>query len=444
MAQQIAISDHFTVKKLLRFTFPTIIMMLFTSAYSIIDGLFVSNFAGKTPFAALNLIYPYIAILGTFGFMMGTGGSAIVAKTLGEKDRERASRYFSMLVRVTVEVGLVLTVLGICTVRPVAALFGAEGQLLNDSILYGTVVIAGLTAFMLQNAFQAFFVAAGKPGLGLKVVVLAGVTNIVLDALFIVGFGWGLFGAALATIIGQAVGGAIPLVYFARQNSSDLRLIWTKHERSVILKACVNGSSEMMTSIAASLVGMLYNLQLMRMIGEDGVAAYGIIMYLSFVFNAIFIGFSVGCSPLVSYAYGAHNRAELKNLLRKSLGLIAVGSVALTIGAQVLARPWATVFLSYDPALLAMTEQAFRLYALAFLLSGFNIFGSAFFTALNNGVVSAIISFLRTLVFECGAVIVIPMVLGVNGIWLSIVIAEVAAMIVTLGFLIGLRRVYGY
>lgn len=444
MAQQIAISDHFTVKKLLRFTFPTIIMMLFTSAYSIIDGLFVSNFAGKTPFAALNLIYPYIAILGTFGFMMGTGGSAIVAKTLGEKDRERASRYFSMLVRVTVEVGLVLTVLGICTVRPVAALFGAEGQLLNDSILYGTVVIAGLTAFMLQNAFQAFFVAAGKPGLGLKVVVLAGVTNIVLDALFIVGFGWGLFGAALATIIGQAVGGAIPLVYFARQNSSDLRLIWTKHERSVILKACVNGSSEMMTSIAASLVGMLYNLQLMRMIGEDGVAAYGIIMYLSFVFNAIFIGFSVGCSPLVSYAYGAHNRAELKNLLRKSLGLIAVGSVVLTIGAQVLARPWATVFLSYDPALLAMTEQAFRLYALAFLLSGFNIFGSAFFTALNNGVVSAIISFLRTLVFECGAVIVIPMVLGVNGIWLSIVIAEVAAMIVTLGFLIGLRKVYEY
>lgn len=444
MAQQIALSDHFTVKKLLRFTFPTIVMMLFTSAYSIIDGLFVSNFAGKTPFAALNLIYPYIAILGTFGFMMGTGGSAIVAKTLGENDRERASRYFSMLVRVTAEAGIALTVLGICTVRPVAAAFGAEGQLLSDSILYGTVIIAGLTAFMLQNAFQAFFVAAGKPGLGLKVVVLAGITNIVLDALFIVGFGWGLFGAALATVIGQVVGGVIPLIYFTRQNSSDLRLFWTKHERSIIVKACVNGSSEMMTSIAASLVGMLYNLQLMRMIGEDGVAAYGIIMYLSFVFNAIFIGFAVGCSPLVSYAYGARNRAELKNLLHKSLGLIAVGSVVLTIGAQLLARPWATVFLSYDPALLAMTEQAFRLYALAFLMSGFNIFGSAFFTALNNGVVSAIISFLRTLVFECGAVIAIPMVLGVNGIWLSIVIAEVAALIVTCGFLIGLRKVYGY
>ena len=444
MAQQILLSDHFTVKKLLQFTFPTIIMMIFTSTYSIIDGLFVSNFAGKTPFAALNLIYPYIGILGTFGFMMGTGGSAIVAKTLGEGDRDRASRYFSMLVRVTIEVGVVLTAIGICTVRPVAAAFGAEGQLLDDSALYGTVIIAGLTAFMLQNAFQAFFVAAGKPGLGLKVVVLAGVTNIVLDALFIVGFGWGLFGAAFATVIGQVVGGAIPLVYFARKNSSDLRLFWTKHERSIITKACVNGSSEMMTSVAASLVGMLYNLQLMRMIGEDGVAAYGIIMYLSFVFNAIFIGFSVGCAPLVSYAYGARNHSELKNLLHKSLGLIAVASVVLTVGAQILARPWATVFLSYDPALLTMTEHAFRLYALAFLVSGFNIFGSAFFTALNNGVVSAIISFLRTLVFECGAVIVIPMVLGVNGIWLAIVVAEVAALVVTSGFLAGLRKGYGY
>lgn len=442
---KIQLSDSFTYGRLLRFTLPTVIMMIFTSTYSIVDGLFVSNFAGKTAFAALNLIFPYIAILGTVGFMMGTGGGAIVAKTLGEGDSDRANRYFSMFVRVTVEVGIVLSVVGVLTVRPVAALFGAEGQLLDDAVLYGTILFVSLTCSVLQYAFQSFFVTAGKPELGLKVIVAAGLTNIALDALFIVVFGWGLVGAAVATVLGQVVGGLVPVAYFARAtNSSTLRLVRTRHERSVIVKACVNGSSEMMTSVANSLVGMLYNYQLMRLIGEDGVAAYGVIMYVAFIFVAVFIGYASGSAPVVSYAYGAHDKAKLKSLRRKSLVIVAVASVVLAAAAQLLAHPWSALFLGYDPALLQMTEGAFRLYAISFLFCGFNIFGSAFFTALNNGVVSAIISFFRTLVCECGAVLLLPVLLGVSGIWLAVCVAEVVALVVTVCFLVGLRKNYGY
>lgn len=442
---KIQLSDQFTYGKLLRFTLPTIVMMMFTSTYSIVDGLFVSNFAGKTAFAALNLIFPYIQILGTVGFMMGTGGGAIVAKTLGEGDSDRANRYFSMFVRVTVEVGIVLSVVGLLTVRPVAALFGAEGRLLEDAVVYGAILIVSLTFSMLQNAFQSFFVTAGKPELGLKVIVAAGMTNIVLDALFIAGFGWGLVGAAVATVIGQVVGGLVPVIYFARaNNSSSLRLVRTKHERKVIAKACVNGSSEMMTSVANSLLGMLYNYQLMRLIGEDGVAAYGVIMYVAFIFVAIYIGYANGSAPVVSYAYGAKDKAKLKDLRRKSIVIVAVASVVLTVLAQLLAHPWSALFVGYDPALLQLTEDAFRLYAISFLFCGFNIFGSAFFTALNNGVVSAIISFFRTLVCECGAVLLLPAILGVSGIWLAVCVAEVVALIVTICFMVGLRKNYGY
>ncbi len=442
--QAIQISDHFTLGRLLRFTVPSIIMMIFTSTYTIVDGLFVSNFAGKTPFAALNLVFPLIGILGTFGFMMGTGGSALVAKTLGEGDAPQARRIFSMLVRTTVEAGIVVAVIGAFLVIPVCKMLGAEGELLHYAALYGFICLVGLVPFMLQNVFQSFFVTAGKPQLGLAVIVGAGLTNIVLDALFIGLFGWGLAGAAIATVVGQFVGGVVPLVYFARNNPTDLRLSWAKHDRRIIAKACVNGSSELMTNLAMSLVGMLYNWQLMRMIGEDGVAAYGVIMYVAFVFAAVFIGYSIGMAPLVSYNYGAHNHAELRGLLRKSLGFIAVSGVLLTLVAQAFAGTWAYVFVGYDPQLFALTEFALRLYALSFLLCGFNIFGSAFFTALNNGIVSAIIAFMRTLVFECGCVLVIPLLFGVNGIWLSIVVAEFAALLVTTGFLVGLRKEYGY
>ena len=440
----IQISDHFTFGRLMRFTGPSIAMMVFTSLYGIVDGLFVSNFAGKTPFAAVNLIMPLLMLLGTFGFMMGTGGSAIVAKTLGEGDEKRAARYFSLFVRVTVEVGLVLTVVGIAVVPWVARFFGAEGELLEYCTVYGRVCLVGLVAFMLENVFQSFLVAAGKPKLGLAFMVGAGVTNMVFDALFIGVLGWGVAGAAVATVMGYAVGGLLPLAYFARANNTPLRLHRPRYEWRIVGKACLHGSSELMTNVSASLVGMLYNWQLMRMIGEDGVSAYGVIMYVAFVFAAVYLGYSIGMAPLVSFNLGARNHDELRNLRRKGLAFIASSGVVLTLMAQLAAGPWARVFVGYDPALLALTEHALRIYALSFLICGFNIFGSAFFTALNNGLVSAAISFLRTLVFECGCVLVIPLVLGIDGIWLAIVVAELAALAVTAAFMVGLRKRYGY
>jgi putative MATE family efflux protein len=440
----VKLSDHVTYGRLLRFVGPSVVMMVFTSMYTIVDGLFVSNCAGVTAFAGLNLIYPFVAIMGTFGFMMGTGGSAIVAKTLGEGEPARASGYFSLFVWATVAAGAAFTAAGLALVRPVAELLGAQGELLEQAVLYGRICLAGITAFMLQNAFQSFFAAAGKTGLGLAVVVGAGVVNILLDAVFVGLLGAGIAGAAAATVLGQAVGGVVPLVYFARPNPTPLKLGRCRVDLRILGRACLNGSSELMTSVSTSVVGMLYNWQLMRMLGENGVAAYGVIAYVAFVCIGAFIGYTVGAAPLVSYNLGARNTSELRGLLRKSLVVTAVAGVAVTLCAETFAGLWARLFVGGDPELLELTSSALNLYALSFALCGFNIFGSAFFTALGNGPVSALISFLRTLVFECGSVLVLPLVLGPNGIWLAIVVAELAALVVTFSLLVGLRKSYGY
>ena len=399
----IQLSDHFTYKKLLRFCFPPIVMMMFTSIYGVVDGLFVSNFVGKIPFAAINLVMPFVMILGGFGFMIGTGGSALVAKTLGENDKERANRYFTMMIQLTLCLGVVLSVVGVLFIRPISYLLGATDSMIEDCVLYGRVVLSFNTAFMLQNVFQTFLAAAEKPKLGLAATVAAGVTNMALDALFIVGFGWGVAGAALATGLSQCIGGILPLLYFLRPNSSLLRLTKTRPEGTVLLKACANGSSEMVTNIAMSLVGILYNWQLLRFIGEDGVAAYGVIMYTVMIFSAVFMGYAIGTSPLMSFQYGAQNHTEMRSLLWKSLGIIGVASVVMFLLGQWLAAPLSAIFVSYDAALLELTVSAYKLYALCFLFMGFAMYASAFFTALNNGLVSALISFLRTLVFPVAA-----------------------------------------
>ncbi|MCQ5130522.1 MATE family efflux transporter [Butyricicoccus faecihominis] len=441
---KIQLSDHFTYKKLLRFVLPSVVMMIFTSIYGVIDGLFVSNFVGKTPFAALNLIMPFLMMMAALGFMIGTGGSAIVAITLGEGDKERANRYFSMLVYVTLAAGLVLTVLGVAALRPIAAAMGAEGEMLENCVLYGRIILFALAPFMLQNVFQSFFVTAEKPKLGLAMTVAAGLTNIVLDYVFIVPLGWGLAGAALATALSQVVGGVAPLLYFARKNDSLLRLTRASFEGRILIKACTNGSSELMTNISMSLVNILYNFQLMSVAGEDGVAAYGVIMYVNFIFAAMFLGYAIGSAPVISYHYGAANHAELKNLFRKSLTIVALAAFTLTIVAEALAAPLATVFVGYDAGLMELTRHGFRLYALSFLMNGFNIFGSAFFTALGDGLVSALISFLRTLLFQVAAVLLLPLVFGVDGIWLAIVAAELLALLVTAWFLVRKRTKYHY
>ena len=442
MAKNIRLSDHFSYSKLLRFTLPSIVMMVFTSIYGVVDGLFVSNFVGKTAFASVNLVMPFVMILGGMGFMIGTGGTALVSKILGEGDPDTANRTFSMMVLFTLALGIVLSAAGIIFMRPVSRFLGATDAMMDDCVLYGRIVTGFTFAFMLQNVFQSFFIAAEKPKLGLKVTVAAGLTNMALDALFIAVFNWGVAGAAVATGLSQGVGGVLPLVYFLRPNSSLLRLSPTRLRIRPILAACGNGSSELMSNISSSVVSMLYNFQLMRLAGEDGVSAYGVLMYVQFIFISIYIGYSIGWGA--SYHFGAQNHGELKNLLGKSVLLMGGTGVALTALAMVLADPLSRLFVGYDAGLFALTSHAFRLFAWSFLLAGFNIYASGFFTALNNGGVSAAISFLRTLVFQSASVLILPIFLDVDGIWWAITVAEVFAFLISVTFLLAKRGKYHY
>lgn len=440
----IQLSEHFTYKKLLKFTLPSIIMMVFTSIYGVVDGIFVSNFTGKTAFAAINLIMPYIMIFGALGIMVGTGGTALISMVLGIGDRKKANEIFSLLIYVLIGGGIALSVLSIALLRPAAIFLGAEGEMIDACVSYGRCTLPALAALLLQNAFQSMCVAAEKPNLGLGLTVAAGVTNIILDALFVGVFRWGLEGAAVATAISQCVGGIIPLVYFALPNKSLLRLCRTRFDGKSLLRTCTNGSSELMSNISLSLVSMLYNFQLMDFAGEDGVAAYGVIMYVNFIFVAVFLGFSMGVAPVIGYHYGAENHAELKSLLRKSLMIVGVMALVLTTLAELIAALLAGIFVSYDKDLYDMTVRAFMIYSLSFLICGFNIYGSSFFTALNNGLISALISFLRTLLFQSAAVLLLPMILGLDGIWYSILVAELAALALTIAFVVKYRKRYHY
>lgn len=441
---KIQLSDHFTYGKLARFTIPSIVMMIFTSIYGVVDGIFVSNYLGKTAFAAVNLIMPFLMIFGALGFMIGTGGSALISKTMGEGKREKANELFSMLILLSAAAAAVLTVLGIALMRPVAILLGAEGAMVEDCVVYGRILMVTLVPFILQNEFQSFCVAAERPRLGLAVTVAAGLTNMVLDALFVAVFRWGIVGAAWATSISQLVGGVIPFVYFLLPNSSALRLRRFRFDGRALFRSCTNGSSELVSNLSMSLVNMLYNFQLMRVAGEDGVAAYGVIMYVNFIFVGVFLGYSFGVAPVVSYHYGAGNEGELKSLFRKSLTIIALCAAVLTAAAEGLAGPLSGIFVSYDAGLYEMTRRGFMIYSASFLFMGFNMFGSSFFTALNDGLVSALISFLRAFLFQVGAILVLPALLGIDGVWLAVVTAELLALTVTVTCLVKNKKKYQY
>lgn len=441
---QIQLSDRFTYKKLLRFTLSPVIMVVFTSLYGVVDGLFVSNFAGKTPFAAVNFIMPFLLILGAVGFMFGTGGSALVSKIMGEGDREKANRVFSLIVYASIIIGFVLAAFGLACIRPVAKLLRAENEMLDNSVLYGRIILIALPAYILQYEFQILFATAEKPQLGLYITLGAGFTNIVLDALFVAAFRWGLIGAAVATAVSQAAGGIIPLIYFFCPNKSLLRLGKTKFDGKALIKTVTNGSSEFLSNVSSAVIGMLYNFQLLRYIGENGVAAYGVLMYVSMIFLAIFNGYTVGIAPIVGYNYGAENNAELKNLFKKSLIVIGVSAISMFALAEGLAYPLSKLFVGYDAELTQLTVKAFRFFSFSFLVCGLAIFGSAFFTALNNGLVSALISFMRTLVFQIAAVFLCPLIWGIDGIWVSIVVAEILAAAVSIAFLAAYKRKYGY
>lgn len=441
---EINLSEHFTYKKLIKFTLPTIIMMVFTSIYGVVDGIFVSNVVGSDAFSAINLIMPAIMIIGTIGFMIGTGGSAVISKSLGEGNKERANKEFSMLIYLEIILGIVFSVLGIKYLEPIARMLKATDSMIPDCMIYGRILLIGMTAYILQNSFQSFMVVAEKPKFGLAISIISGVINMVLDFLFISVFKYGVAGAAFATIISQFVGAIIPLVYFVRKNDTMLRLGKTKFDANTILKTCTNGSSEMVTNLSMSLVNILFNSQLMELAGQNGVSAYGIIMYIGFLFIGVYMGYSVGTAPIIGYHYGAENKEELKSLLKKSLKLLGGAAVLLTLLAEALAKPLASIFASYDKELLELTINAIRLYSLSYFISWFNIFASSFFTALNDGFISALISFLRTLVFQVITILVLPKILDIDGIWLSVVLAEILSLVVSVMCFIVNKKKYEY
>ena len=440
----INLSEHFTYKKLIRFTLPTIIMMIFTSIYGVVDGVFVSNVVGSNAFASINLIMPAIIIIGTIGFMIGTGGSAIISKTLGEGDNEKANKQFSMLIYLEIILGIIFTIIALLVLEPIAKLLGATPDMMSDCLIYGRILLIGMTAFILQNSFQSFMVVAEKPNFGLGISIIAGLTNMILDFLFIYVFKWGVAGAAIATITSQFVGAIIPMIYFLRKNPTMLKLGKTKFELSTIIKTCTNGSSEMVTNLSMSLVNILFNMQLMKFAGANGVAAYGIIMYVGFLFTGTYMGYSVGTAPIIGYHYGANNTNELKSLLNKSIKLLGIIAIIMTFLAEVLAKPLASIFVSYDKELLKMTINAIRLYSLSYIISWFNIFASSFFTALNNGFISALISFVRTLVFQIVCILILPIIWKLNGIWLSVVVAEILSVFVSIICFIKNKKKYKY
>lgn len=441
---RIQLSDHFNYIKLLRYSLPSIIMTIIVSLYGIMDGLFVSNFAGKTSFAAISLILPFVFAMGSVGFMIGKGGAAIVAKTLGEQQQEKANQIFSMIIAFTVIIGIGLSVIGLFIIRPVAMSMGATGDLLENSVLYGGIMLSFQAAFMVQTVFQSLFPVAEKPKLGLVLTMASSVIDILLNALFIIVFDWGVVGAAVSSVIGQIIGSVVPILYFLRRNDSLLRFVKPVFDGKALLKTCTNGSSEMVTSLSSSVVGVLINLQLMKFAGENGIAAYGVILYVNYIFYAVFIGYATGCAPIISYHFGAENHRELKNLFRKSMVITGVASILLTAAAIVFSGSIAKFFVGYDSVLLGISQRAFALYAVSFLICGFNIFASAFFTALNNGFISAVISFARTFLFQAFAIIVLPLFLGMDGIWLAVVVAETMALALAILFFVRKKNQYHY
>lgn len=444
MKDVIQLQDHFTYRRLLRYVFPSIMMLIFTSFYVLVDGYCVSNYAGKTEFAALNLIVTFPILLGAFGFMFGTGGSALVARILGGKEEEKAYQTFTLITVSLIVLGIVTSIPSIIYLKPIALLLGATEELLGPCLVYGTILIAGNTFYILQNYFQSFMVVAERPGFGFAITVLSGITNIILDFILVGYFKGGIRAAAIASVISQMVGSLIPLVYFMSHNRSKLHFEWFHFNNKALIETCINGSSELLSNISMGLISMLYNLQLLKVAGENGVAAYGVLMYVNFIFTSTFFGYNVGSSPIVSYHYGAKNTDELKNMFRKGIMIIVCAGIMMTTACILFAPALSSLYVGYDKVLYDMTVHGFYVYSASFLMLGLNAFASSFFTALGDGVTSAIISFLRTGVFQCLAILTLPNLFGINGIWCSVIVAEGLSLIVSFSLLYIKRHIYNY
>lgn len=441
---KIELNEHFTYKKLIRFTLPSILMMIFTSIYGVVDGFFVSNYVGAEAFASVNLIMPVIIILSAVGFMIGTGGNALVAMTLGQHDEKRANEIFSMLIYILIFLGICLSIAMAVFMPKMARILGATDIMIDDCVIYGRISMVSLTFFMLQTSFQSFMVTAARPHFGLYITIAAGVTNMVLDLVFVEILGFGVAGAAWATVASEIVGGSIPLIYFIIPNKSKLNLVKAGFKFRSLIKVLSNGASEFMTIISSSFVNMLYNLQLMKIAGEKGVASFGVIMYINFIFTGVLFGYAFGSSSIVSYHYGSENYKELRSLFSKSIKIIGIASLISFVSAQLFAIPLVKIFFSYSDELIEMTTHGFRIYSIAYLMIGFNGYASSLFTALNNGKVSATIAFGRTLVFQVASILILPQIFGLDGIFSSIIVAEFLAIMVSMFFINKYKNEYHY
>lgn len=441
---KIELNEHFTYKKLIKFTLPSILMMIFTSIYGVVDGFFVSNYVGPEAFASVNLIMPVIIILSAVGFMIGTGGNALVAMTLGQHDEKRANEIFSMLIYILIFLGICLSIAMAVFMPKMARILGATDIMIDDCVIYGRISMVSLTFFMLQTSFQSFMVTAARPHFGLYITIAAGVTNMVLDLVFVGILGFGVAGAAWATVASEIVGGSIPLIYFIIPNKSKLNLVKAGFKFRPLIKVLSNGASEFMTIISSSFVNMLYNLQLMKIAGEKGVASFGVIMYINFIFTGVLFGYAFGSSSIVSYHYGSENYKELRSLFSKSIKIIGIASLISFASAQIFAIPLIKIFFSYSDELIHMTTHGFRIYSIAYLMIGFNGYASSLFTALNNGKVSATIAFGRTLVFQVASILILPQIFGLDGVFSSVIVAEFLAIIVSMFFINKYKNEYHY
>lgn len=438
------ISEHFNIKKIIIFTLPSIGMMLISSIYGVVDGFFVSNYIGSNAFAAVNIVWPFEMILGSFGLMIGAGGSALVSKTMGEQKYDLANRYFSMLIIFVIIFGMFISILGIIFNPYIIHLLDLDQETINNCNIYANVLFIFLIFFMLQNIFQSFNIVASKPEMGIITMILSGITNILLDYIFIVILNMGIFGAALATGLSQFAGAIVPFIFFINKNSTLLRIKFVKIDFKIILKTSYNGISEMLSSISFSLVSILYNIILLSYIGINGVNAYGVILYISYIFISIYFGYSMGISPIISYNYGAKNKKELNNIFNISLVLICSVSILLTFIGYIFAKQLSSIFVNYDKELLNLTTHALHINVFSFLFCGYNIFASSLFTALNNGTVSLILSFLRSLIIQVVCILTIPILFGSEGIWFAGVVSDIISLIISIIFIFKYRNKYGY
>lgn len=438
------ISERLNLPRLFLACVPMILMMISISIYSVVDGFFVSNFAGKIQFAAVNLIYPFIMVVGSLGFMMGTGGTALVAKKMGEGKTEEAKKLFFNCFVVTVALGVVFSSIFVFLLPKIAEGLGADEAMLPYCVDYGRILILGITFFNLQNMFQPFFAASGRPGLGFAITIGAGVANIVFDAIFVAGAGWGCVGAAWGTVIGQVVGGFLPVIYYFAKNKSALRLVPAKMQWGAIFKMGANGLSEFVSQIAVSVLSMIMNVLLMKHYQENGVSAYGIICYVWLIFAATFIGLCMGISPRISYVYGEKNKPELRRLTQRALALFIFAGLFEFIMAEALTVPLSYAYAGYDEGLRQLTCHASFIYSIIYLALGINMFGSSFFTALNNGLVSALLSFARLMLFEAVSVYLCSLFWQGDGIWWGVVIGEALGFVMNFLVIFIHGKRYGY